>query len=538
MPAPIRIALAGLVLALPAPGQQPQHAVAIVNDARSHGQIGDNFLSLNEAIMLHNRTLTSSQMSAAEQGQIAFIGGDIAIADIDTTQVPTVTLERDLDTVGNFAHGLNVSGSPYPANIDIGNTNGFLVDSDYCDFRRLVIRGGAIAVRIVQRDTFYGSTFENVRFEGQTSAAVQAFLIQNDGETFLRFENTTFVNVPNPVRIDDLGRNRHGEIAMRGCLFDGGGEAFVVNLGPGGNSYSLRLDRSTFQNQTVAGLVVRRGAPTDDRGVVLDLLDMVSRNVPAGVSIDGHATALTDARVAMADLTASGTALRLGGAGTNTKILIEDSQFAGSVQLAGKTILRLDNVRQTGGALGLDAGAGTTTAVASSAFANVTTSVAGGSAITFDGCRFDGGSISGTASSPVTVVGSYIGSLTLGANTSVTSSLPTPQLGSTHVLEQAIAVGQTVHLDHDLPAGYLGIWLFSLGTEQASTQVGLRIYMEPSTLSIYPGVWRGQGRVPFPMPPIRSLRGLDLVFQMLVGHDIGVAGPLRQIPPGGRVLLR
>ncbi|MEZ5966199.1 MAG: hypothetical protein R3F56_20350 [Planctomycetota bacterium] len=519
-------------------GQQPQHAVAIVNDPRSHGQIGDNLLSLNEAIMLHNRTLLTSQMSQAEQMQIGFIGGDIAVADIDTTQVPTVTLERDLDTIVNLPHGLNISGSPYPATIDIGTTNGFLVDSDYCDFRRLILRGGAEAVRVVQRDTFYGSTFENVRFEGQTNAAVQVYLTQNDGETFLRFENSTFVNIPNPVRIDDLGRNRRGEIAMRGCLFDGGGEAFVVNLGPGGNSYNLRLDRSTFQNQTVAGLVVRRANASADRGVVLDLLDMVTRNVPTGISIDGHASALTDALVRMADLTASGTALRLGGVGTNTKIAVEDSQFGGSLALAGGAVLRLDNVRQTGGSTDLDGTTGTTVSASRSAFANVTTSVTGSSAATFTGCRFDGGAISGTASSPVTIGSSYVGGLNLGANASASGSIAVPQLASTHVAEQSIALGGTIHLAHDLPAGYLGVWLFSLGTEQPTTQLGMRVYMEMSTVSLYPGVWRGQGQAIFPMPNIRSLRGLDLVFQMLVGHDIGVPGPLQQMPPGGRVILR
>lgn len=538
MPFPLHPALAGLVLVAMPVAQQPQHAVAIVNDARSHGQIGDAFLSLNEAIMLHNRTLQVSQLSAAEQQQIGFIGGDIAVADIDTTLVTTVTLERDLEPVANWPHGLNIRGSPYPATIVLGNTNGFLIDSDFCDFRHLVVRGGATAVRLVQRDTFYGSTFENVRFEGQSVGAVQAFLTQNDGETFLRFENCTFDNLPNAVRIEDLGRNRRGEISMRGCLFDGGNEAFAVSLGPGGSSYACRLDRSTFQNQAVAGLVLRRGSATADRGVVLDLFDMVSRNVPVGVRIEGHATALTDALIRMADLAATTTALEVGGTGTNTKIAVHDSSIRGPVRLAGKTVLEIDNVRQTGGTLDLDAATGTRLSVVASAFAGVATSVTGAAAAQFTGCRFDGGSVQGTPSSPVTIGNSYVGSATLGANATAANSLPSPQLGNTDVVEQTIPVGQTIHLDHDLPPGYVGVWLFGLGTEQPSVQLGMRVYIEMSTIAVYPGAWRGQGRVPFPVPALTPLRGLNLVFEMLVGHDIGVPGPLRQMPPGGRVLLR
>jgi hypothetical protein len=518
--------------------QSPQHAVAIINDPRSHGQLGDNLLSLNEAILLHNRQLTTNQLSAAEQQQISFIGGDIAMADIDTSVVSTVTLERDLDPVLNMPHGLNVRSSPTIGTIDIGNTNGFIVDSDFCDFRRLVIRGGAIAIRVAQRDTFYGSTFENVRFEGQTTCSVQVYLAQNDGETFLRFEDCTFVNIPTGVRIDDLASNRRGEISLRGCLFDGGNEGFVVNLGPGGNRYNCRLDRSTFQNQTAAGLVLRRVSALADRGVVLDLFDMVSHNVPIGVWVEGHATALTDAIVRMADLSGTAAAMYLGGSGTNTKITVHDAMFTGPLALAGRTTLVLDNVRHSNGALAVDAAPGTTVNITQSAFSNVAATVAGGSAATFDTCRFDNVSMAGTATAPVTVRNSYSATLALGANATATGSIPNAQLGLTRIQRQQVAVGQTVDIDHDLPPGFFGIWMFGFGVDDPTPVSGLRVYIAPGGLLFFPGVWRGQGRLPFPIPPVTALRGLNVVLQMIVGHDLGIRGPQMQLPPGGRVLLR
>ena len=518
--------------------QGPLHAVAIINDARSHGQVGDNFLSLNEAILLHNRQLQVTQLSATEQQQISFIGGDIALADIDTSQIPGVTLERDLEPIANWSHGFTLRSSPYIGFVDIGNTNGFIVDSDFCDFRRVVIRGGSVAVRILQRDTFYGSTFESVRFEGQTIGAVQAYLAQNDGETLLTFENTTFVNLPTAVRIDDLGLNRRGAIYMRGCLFDGGNEGFVLNLGPGGNRYDLRLDRSTFQNQTSAGLVIRRSSALADRGVVLDLFDMVSRNVPIGVWVDGHPTALTDALVRMANLAGSSAALSLGAPGTNTKITVHDSMFAGAVNFGGSTMLLLDNVRQTGGSLALSANAGSTPSITAGAFTNVNAAVGGAAPVTFANCRFEGGSLRGTASAPVSVTSSYSNGMTLGSNATATAAITNAQLGTTRVARQDVVLGQTVDLDHDLPPGFFGIWMFGLGADNPSVQSGMRVYMELATLNLFPGIWRGQGRVVFPTPAISALRGLNVVFQMLVGHDIGLRGPLMQIPPGGRVLLK
>jgi hypothetical protein len=155
-----------------------------------------------------------------------------------------------------------------------------------------------------------------------------------------------------------------------------------------------------------------------------------------------------------------------------------------------------------------------------------------------DSCRFDGGSIAGTPSSPVTLVNSFANGLSMGTNVSASGAAPVAQLGSTWVRRQQMPLGQTVDLDHDLPAGFLGVWIWGLGVDQPSLQSGLRLYIDPNTLFVLPGVWRAQGRVPFFVPPIRALRDRDLVFQMVVGHDVGVRGPMMQAPPGGRLILR
>ncbi|MEC7726879.1 MAG: hypothetical protein VYD05_15260, partial [Planctomycetota bacterium] len=53
------------------------HQIAFVNDVLSHGAVGDGYLSLNEAIRLHNGTLPVAQLSTAEQAQVSLLPGSV-----------------------------------------------------------------------------------------------------------------------------------------------------------------------------------------------------------------------------------------------------------------------------------------------------------------------------------------------------------------------------------------------------------------------------------------------------------------------------
>lgn len=535
---PVAVFLSLLASAL---AQSPTHAVATVNDVRSHGQVGDNYLSLNEVILLHNRQLQLGQLSVAEQNQI-FGATDIAMAEMDYALVPYLRLERDLEPVNNLPHGFVIRGTDsmglerVPV-IDIGNTLGFLGDSDFCDFRNIILRGGAVAVRIAQRNAVSGSTFEKAYFENQTVAAVQIYLVEDAGYTRFVFENSTFTNVPMAVQIDDLTNGRTGTVQMRGCSFQSCNDGVLVNLGGGGGSYTLTFERSTFTSMARA-ITVRRPSAAADRGVILDLIDLYSRQLVDAVTVEGHPTALLDSAVRMVDLQGSGSALRLGGPGTNSRLLMHDSRLAGAVVLAGRTQMEIDNLRQTGGSLTISAAAGTALTMRQVGLSGVAFSLAGGVGVTMDAGRLEGGSASGSASSPVTITNSYVSNVSLGNNVVVNNSLPAPQLGATYVRRQQMPLGQTVDLDHDLPTGFFGIWIWGLGVDLPTVQSGVRLYIDPNTLFVLPGTWRGQGRVPFPVPVIRALHDRDLVYQMIVGKDAGVRGPLMQAPQGGRVILR
>ena len=134
------------------------HAVAFITDPLSHGVVGDNLLSLNEAIRLHNGTLTLSQLSASEQIQLSLLPStgqttDITWIEIDSEALPTITVEQDLDTIVNTTFGLFIRGGGGPAVIDFsgaGITRGLHSTSSNLVLQDLHFLGGPSGLELLQ----------------------------------------------------------------------------------------------------------------------------------------------------------------------------------------------------------------------------------------------------------------------------------------------------------------------------------------------------------------------------------------------------
>ncbi|MDP6929441.1 MAG: hypothetical protein QF412_07045 [Planctomycetota bacterium] len=162
--------------------QGPLHTRAVINDSRSHGKLGDGLLSLNEGILLHNLTLTRSQLSAAELKQIQGVG-DIATLEISATTVPKIALERDLVLIKGSQHGFTLEGAQGMPIIDFGAHGEIKIVGDYCAFRNLHFRGGQRAIHLTQNDVLFGALFEDMRFEGQAGTALTVMATQIRGNT-------------------------------------------------------------------------------------------------------------------------------------------------------------------------------------------------------------------------------------------------------------------------------------------------------------------------------------------------------------------
>ena len=169
MMAPGILLLASCLLAHSAPAcsyaHGPRHAIAHsiaeVNDPLSHGTLGDNLLSLNEAIQLYNRTITVAQLSPSEIMQLGGLGTDIAWARIDASYVPTITIETDLDVILDWPHGLLIEGYNGEAVLDFTHStgsHGFRSMSNFCNWRNLEIVGGTYGIDLQQSNAAFGGT--------------------------------------------------------------------------------------------------------------------------------------------------------------------------------------------------------------------------------------------------------------------------------------------------------------------------------------------------------------------------------------------
>ena len=73
-------------------------AVATVDDAQSHGTVGDAALSLDEAIRLANGTLATSSLSAQEQARVTG-AGPVTTIRVDAALTPTISVQSPLSDV-------------------------------------------------------------------------------------------------------------------------------------------------------------------------------------------------------------------------------------------------------------------------------------------------------------------------------------------------------------------------------------------------------------------------------------------------------
>ncbi len=133
------------------------HSQAAVNDPRSHGVIGDQLLSLAETIYLTNGDIDENALSAEEVAQLSGFGGDIAWAEINASVVPVVTLERPLPVIRDTPHGFTITGAGGTPTIDLRDSRGVVVESDFFDSTNVRYLGGAFGIQLSLRDTLFGT---------------------------------------------------------------------------------------------------------------------------------------------------------------------------------------------------------------------------------------------------------------------------------------------------------------------------------------------------------------------------------------------
>jgi len=534
----------------PAPSPHPGaiHTVGSINDSLSHGLVGDAFLSLNEAIRIHNGTLLFSQLSAAEQAQISLIPGTgtqtfLAWANFDGSSTPIVTIERDLDPIIETTYGFYISSDNEPTLLDFTTStgsHGMRVPANSFQMRDIIFSGGQYGLDVTQTDIagYAGIALDRVHFENQIQFGLRVRTTTPNGTGRAYLQGCTFTNAATAVLFDENVAGRTTIFELHDCRIRGALWGVDVVLGAGGTG------RYTFDRVVIdasnTGLRLFRPAGANRSALIEG--QHVEVRAPFAASIACAPTGFTYAVLRMWHLrsTSSGTALLFGSLGDSVYGDLEELVLDGSVSVlggAGSGPLAVNNVRCKNGIVQFGSTPTQSLAVTASRFDNCTVLTQGTAPIGFTDCCFVGGSVTGTATAPVQCTNSFVQGA--GSHVSQTGSVPQQQLGSMRVLPDVITLGGTATLQADLPTGLFGLFLLGFtGPGPAVLPPPLHVYSIPALTFVVPGTYRFQQSYVWSIPNAPGYLGLALTAQIAVLPDPGMQAPALQLPPGRHFALQ
>ena len=535
----------------PAPGTPGPavHAVAFVNDPLSHGLVGDGLLSFNEAIRLHNGTLTAAQLSPAEMAQVQLIPGTgpqtfLAWANFDGSSTPVVTVQQDLDPILDTTFGFYVNSVNEPTLLDFSTStgsHGLRVPANSFEMKDIILSGGQYGMAVTQTDCTgqAGVILNHVHFENQTQYGLRVVTTTPNAIGRAYLDGCTFTNATSAIVFDENVAGRTTIFELHDCRIHGAQSGVDVVLGAGGTG-RYTFDRVVIDAATT-GLRLMRAAGAN-RTALIESQHVEVRAGTVAVAIACAPTGITWATLRMWNVRAGvgGTALQLGSLGDSVYGDLEELTLDGAVAVlggAGPLPLAVNNVRCRNGLVGFGTTPAQVLAVAASRFDNCTVQTQGSAPIGFAGCCFASGSIAGTAAAPAQCTTSYVASA--GSHVTQTGSLPQPQLGSMKLLPDTITIGSTATFQADLPNGLFGVFVLGFTDLAPALQPQpLHLYSIPAYTFTLPGIYRFQQTYQWPIPNVQDYLGLNLTVQMVALPDPGVQAPPFQLPPGRHFSLQ
>ena len=541
--------LSGPSLAAPAAPHSPPafHQIAFVNDVLSHGVVGDGFLSLNEAIQLHNGTLTVGQLSLAEQAQVSLLPGSVTVdvtwIDIDSEAIPSISLQQDLESIINTPFGLFLRGAGGRVTLDLsapGVTRGIHSTSSSLVVQGFKFVGGVAGMEVIQADATGqpGCTVIDCVFEDLTQFGLRVVGTLAGGVGRLIVEDCSFINVPDAVAFDESPADRTTIFEARDVRIEGAVNGFDFSCGSGGTA-RFTLDRCEV---VCSGTGVEVTSPsTSGRPTLVEGVHLRVR-APLCARIDGASDAVTWMQCAMWSLLAptGGVALELGEVGDQIYGDLNELRCDGDVTVAagGAPLpLMVRNMRCRDGAVAFSTQTPQQLSVTESRFTGCVVESFGSGPVSLTGSSFEGGSVgAATAAGLLQASGCYVANP--GASLAATASLTQPQLGSLEVSPDDVALGGTLQLQFDLPAGLVGA--LALGTVPQFLPfypAPYYVYMDPAAIVFLPGIFTGQQSAVWQAPSQPTLIGAQVMVQAAV-LPLSIQAPAVQLPPGWRFELR
>ncbi|MBK8098775.1 MAG: hypothetical protein IPK26_16805 [Planctomycetes bacterium] len=520
-----------------------RHDLAFVNDSRSHGQVGDLLLSLNEVIQLHNRTLLQTQLSLFEQAQLGGGGLDITFCEIDSANVPVITVERDLDVILDMLHGFEINGGGLPPVIDFsgpGLQHGFRSQSNRCNWTNLRLVGGPIGIDIalaVPATANGGTRLSNMEFVGQTQTAVQV-VCPAQAALRLLMDRCEFHNAPVGLQIDERGAGCTNTLIAVDNRMTGVGIGVDIAVGDGGLG-NFELDRLDC---TATAVGVRLQRPNGGNRPVVFAGTQSELRAPQALVLDTVATGSTTVALRMMTLIGTGNGAALLGGAPNGRWsgtvdeLVSDGGVG--IQCGAGSSLAITNGRLRNGIVAIDNSGGQVRLRDCRLDASAVVTL-GSTAVRFDECCVLAPTIQGSAAAPLSCSESYV----QGAATNVQQQnpRPAPQLGSFSVLPADVRIGGPLQYQANLPSGLFGVFTLGFSVDPTALVLlpyPLHVYSDLAATATLPGIWQSQQSHPIAIPNDPLLVGSDFTAQMAVFAGAGVAAPWLNLPPGRRFVLR
>lgn len=536
----------------PSTGSPAMGLVAHVTDARSHGVLGDAWLSLDEAIRLANGTLAAVQLSPAEANQLTGIGQFVTRIEIDPTLTPAITVDAPLSPVTGVGMGMiEIAGLPLAAGAAsvlpmlLGGGNAWILALRTADAKvsGLHFDSGVVGIDVAIPAGAAPSAMamvEDCDLHAQADCGI-ALRVAGGATAGLMLHQVHLHNVPVGLRVDDQGAGGSAMLEAEHVHFDLVGTGLDVQVGGTGGAMSMC---ELFRCEFAGGSFVRlRRTAASTRDCMVRIVHCAATATADAVDLQGNAGSLTMLHHHHGDLHAAPghAALRCWPRTARFDLHGSEMEFVGDVAIAGnlftQRIWHQNNVYRAG-TVTFDVD-GSLPNLLWNRFENCTVLVPGSAhtPVRLRSCHLVATQVQGlSALAPIALEGCWRSGGSLAGQVTELGAATHGYLAATSVSPAAPALGTAVDLVADTPAGIGLAWVLTNAYERPFTSAEpLRFYGDPGTIEVIALV-TGQTTTTVPVPVDTNLLAHEFYVGAVAFPGPGMPfAPALLLPRGGLV---
>ncbi|MGA0059703.1 MAG: hypothetical protein ACO3RU_08955 [Planctomycetota bacterium] len=524
--------------------------IATVSDPVSPGTVGDQLLSLDEAIQLANGTLPIASLSAAEQAQLTGTGTP-TVVEIDAATTPTITLQAtpspiDRPAAGGIFEVRGVGGRPV---LDATATAlGLRVRTNGAALSNLELRGGQVGIDADSSAGMVMNTrllLSGLHVTGQSQTGIKLSAVGMMRMLMVTLTHTSFEGLHTALDVDDRSMNGPVMADLEFVTFENVARGLFASVNATGAMTMLRLWRCKMTQSE--RLAVVRHDPTSDQRIMLMLVASAFETTDDTVDATGSSLVETAVHVHASDiLPAPGkNAFVLGPSTARIDFHASENTIRGDLDIEEGPLNRrlwAWNNQFVHGTMSVR-NLGAPNSFRWNRFENCTIRNDAASTAAFQhtssefvGCTFDGQAFA----APIALENCLLENCTLTGNVTQVSPAPSAWLGDAWASTDTPSIGSTLALHLDLPAGMMGIWQIGVSNSRVIlTQEPWRDYAFVRPNILVPGIYAYRSTVSIPVPNDAGLIGQELYCWPTTAPFLGQSHvPPINLPRGVHLTIR